>query len=457
MISTDITLWDDVLLAIEEGKVVPIVGRDLLVVETDAGPCLFHHLIAQRLASELGVATDQLPPEFDPNDVFCAYEDSHREAPPALNPRVVRILKALKVPIPEPLKLLAEIPNFNLFITTTFDTLLEDAILAVRCRKPAVVAFPAASSPTDFDEGVLSREGSMVFHILGRVSASAPFAVTEGQVLELMHDFMSGPRRPEALIAKMKESHLLIVGVGFSDWLARFLLRFAREKPLWDSRSIMEIIADRERPQKDFAVFLHHFSPQQSKLFTEGSPIDFVRELHRRWFERNPPVESPAESVNLRIDKPPTMAPGSVFISYASEDRTSAFRLADSLIAAGLEVWIDTRISPGDDYNYIIERNIRECCALVPVLSRHTQSDEVRWFRKEWALGQDRAKYYTGIDRSFFFPVVVDGTGNDELVEFKRQLFNRSAARAPEGNPPTELIAQLDLAQKAWRRQFSRS
>ena len=457
MISTDITLWDDVLLAIEEGKVVPIVGRDLLVVETEAGPCLFHHLIAQRLASELRISTDKLPPEFEPNDVFCAYEDSHHESPPALNPRVVRILKALKVPIPEPLKLLAEIPNFNLFITTTFDTLLEDAILAVRGRKPAVVAFPAASSPTDFDEGILLRDGSMVFHMLGRVSASAPFAVTEGQVLELMHDFMSGPRRPEALIAKMKESHLLIVGVGFSDWLARFLLRFAREKPLWDSRSIMEVIADRERPQKDFAVFLHHFSPQQSKLFTQGSPIDFVRELHRRWFERNPPTVSPAESLNLRIDKPPTMAPGSIFISYASEDRTSAFRLADALIAAGLEVWIDNRINPGDDYNYIIERNIRECCALVPVLSRHTQTDEVRWFRKEWALGQDRAKYYTGIDRSFFFPVVVDGTRNDELVEFKRQLFNRSAARAAEGNPSPELIAQLDLAQKAWRRQFSRS
>jgi hypothetical protein len=458
MISAAANLWDDVLLAIEEGRVVPIVGRDLLVVETDKGPCLFHHLIAQALAAELAIATDNLPPQFEPNDVFCAYEDAHHDAPPAINPRVVRILKSLKVPLPESLRLLAEIPNFNLFISTTFDTLLEEAILAVRGQKPIAVAFPAASSRTDFDETLLQKEGSsLVFQILGRASVSAPFAVTEGQILELMHDFMSGPRRPDNLIAKLKESHLLIIGVGFPDWLARFLLRCAREKPLWDSRSIMEVIAESSRPQPDFALFLHHFSPEHSRLFTEGTPVDFVRELHRRWFERNPPVKLAAVNSPSEMEPLDRWTSGSVFISYASEDREAALRLSNELAAAGLEVWIDTRINPGDDYNYIIERHIRECCAMVPVLSRHTQSDEERWFRKEWRLGQNRAQFFTGIDRSFFFPVVVDSTRNDELVEFRRQLFDRSAARALEGRVPTELIQQLDQAQKAWRKQFTRT
>lgn len=458
MISTDTTLWDDVLLAIEEGRVVPIVGRDLLVVETVKGPCSFQHLIAEPLAAELGISTDRLPPQFEPNDVFCAYESVHHESPPALNPRVVRILKGLKVQLPESLRMLAEIPNFNLFLSTTYDTLLEEAIFAVRGQKPTVVAFPAASSRTDFDESLLQREGSsLVFQILGRASVSAPFAVTEGQILELMHDFMSGPRRPDNLIAKLKESHLLIIGVGFPDWLARFLLRFAREKPLWDSRSIMEVIADNGHPQPDFALFLHHFSPEHSRVFSEGTPVDFVRELHRRWFERNPATKPTMENVREEGEKLDRWTPGSVFISYASEDRDAALRLANQMIAAGLEVWIDTRINPGDDYNYIIERHIRECCALVPVLSRNTQSNEERWFRKEWKLGQSRAEYFTGIDRSFFFPVVVDGTRNDELVEFKRGLFDRSAARALEGNPPPELIQQLDQAQKAWRKQFTRT
>ena len=77
--------------------------------------------------------------------------------------RVVRIVKELKVPLPEPLLLLAEIPKFSLFVSTTFDTLLEEAIFKVRGRKPTVVAFPATSSLTDFDDALLEQSGSLVF------------------------------------------------------------------------------------------------------------------------------------------------------------------------------------------------------------------------------------------------------------------------------------------------------
>ena len=455
MKSLDLNLWEDILLAIEEGQVVPMVGRDLLVVDTPAGPRLFHHLVAARLAADLGASTQDLPADFDCNDVICANERFHGDSM-GFNPRVVRIVRELKVPIPEPLRLLAEIPTFGLFVSTTYDTLLEEAICSVRRRKPAVVAFPAASNLIDFDESLLEQCGSVVFQILGRLSASSPFAITEGQTLEQMHEFMSGPRRPDKLIARLKESHLLILGVGFPDWLARFLLRFARAKPLWDSRSIMEVIADSGRPQQDFAVFLHHFSPQQSRLFTEGSPVDFVRELHRRWFERNPATQQSDAWAEVSAEKPANMAEGSIFISYAGEDREAAFRLADELAGAGLEVWIDRRINPGDNYRELIERHIRSCCAFVPVLSRQTQKEDARWFRREWELARDSAGFYFGTDRPFLFPVVIDGTPNNELIEFKRDLFRRSAARAPGGNVPQTLIRELDEAQKAWRKQYSR-
>jgi len=281
--------------------------------------------------------------------------------------------------------------------------------------------------------------------------------VTEGQILEHMHDFMSGPRRPDKLIARLKESHLLLIGVGFPDWLARFLLRMSRSKPLWDSRSFMEVIADQGHPQQDFALFLHHFSPQQSRMFTEGTPVEFVRELHRRWCERNPATNATGSSMGGGVETMAKMATGSIFISYASENREAAFRLADELTAAGLEAWIDRRINPGDDYREMIKCNIRECSAFVPVLSRQTQVDDARWFRKEWELARDIAGLYFGTDRAFLFPVVIDETPNNELIEFKRDLFGRSAARAPAGKAPPELIKQLDEAQKAWRKQFTRT
>jgi hypothetical protein len=457
MISTDTTLWEDLLLAIEEGQVVPLIGRDLLVVETDAGPRLYHHIVAERLAAQLNISPEHLPADFDPNDVICAYENFHGD-PMAINPRVVRIVKDLKVAVPEPLKQLAAIENFGLFVSTTYDTLMEEAITQVRKRPPAVVAFPAASQHKDFDDALLERNGSLVFQIFGRVSASAPFALTEGQVLEQVHELMGNPNRPNNLITRLQQSHLLILGVSFPDWLTRFLLRLARAKPLWDSRPMMEVIADSRcasTEQTPFALFLRHFSPQQSRLFAGVSPVDFVRELHQRWFERHPESASAAapEAVS---EKPAQMAPGSIFVSYASEDRQEAFSLADRLSAAGLEAWVDRRINPGDDYRYLIERNIRECAAFIPVLSRHTQVPDARWFRREWDQACQMAKSYFGTDRAFLFPVVVDSTANADLIEFKRDLFQRSAARAMGGEPPLELIDQLDAAQKAWRRQFAR-
>ncbi len=454
MNSVDTHFWDDLLLAIDEGHVVPVVGRDLLVLETEKGPCLFDHLLAQRLAAELKVPPENLPPSYDANDVVCAYEGFHGDAED-INIKVVHLLKNLKVPVPEPLRLLAEIPSFRLFVSTTSDTLLEEALTAIR-RPPAVVAFPPTSSLTDFSDELMEKHGSLVFQILGRASAMAPFAITEGQVLEQMHEFMAGPRRPEKLIDRLRNSHLLILGVSFPDWLARFLLRVARAKPLWDSRVVMEFIAGSgDHAQQEFALFLRHFSPKKSRLFTGASPAEFVRELHRQWLERHPRIVRPP--IGEPPPEPAEMSRGSIFISYASEDHAAAIRLADALGNAGLDVWVDRRLNPGDDYRSIIEQHIRDCCAFVPVLSSHTQREEQRWFRKEWAQACDIAKLYFGAARDFLFPVVVDDTPMGELNEMRREVFGRSAVRAVSGDAPGELIGKLDRAQKDWRKQFARA
>ncbi len=449
-------LWDDLLPAIEEGQVVPIVGRELLMVDTDTGPQMFHRLVAVRLAAELKIPTDRLPPEFDTNDVVCACKEFHGD-PLAVRPQLLlRIIKELNVQTLEPLRLLAEIPNFRLFVSTTFDTLLEDSIAAVRGRKPVGVAYPPASNLIDYDEGLLDESGSLVFQILGRGSMSSTFAVTEGQMLEQMHEFMASEGRPRKLITKLQQSHLLILGVGFPDWLGRFLLRLARARPLWDSRMITEVIADGRFMQPEFAKFLTRFSPQQTRFFTEGTPVDFVKELHRRWFELHPKTIPAAPRPGGAGEKPASMNSGSIFISYAHEDEKAAFRLADELTAAGLEIWIDRRLNPGDDYQSIISQYIRDCCAFVPLLSQSTQDDAPRWFRKEWAQAIQIASSYFGTESNYLFPVVIDATPSNDLIEFRRNLFGRTAVRAVGGGVSPELIGQLDAAQKAYRKRNTR-
>jgi hypothetical protein len=120
-------------------------------------------------------------------------------------------------------------------------------------------------------------------------------------------------------------------------------------------------------------------------------------------------------------------------------------------------VWVDRRVHPGDDYSYIIDRHIRECGAFIPVISRHTQTDEERWFRREWKAACERAGSYFGTDRSLLFPVVVDATPYTDLTKLEHDIFGRSAIRAPGGTPPDELISRLDIAQKTARKQAIRS
>jgi len=130
--------------------------------------------------------------------------------------------------------------------------------------------------------------------------------------------------------------------------------------------------------------------------------------------------------------------------------------LADGLIAAGLEVWIDRRVKPGDAYQQMILQYIRDCCAFLPLISRSTQPESDRWFRIEWAEACDKAKSFFGTDRNFIFPVVIDDTPYADLIEMRRNTFGRSAVRALGGAPPADLITQLDTTQKAYRKRNTR-
>jgi hypothetical protein len=446
----DEIFWGDLLHAIDEGTVVPIVGRDLLVVDTPQGPIPFHRLAAQRLAQDLKVQTAKLPVDFDLNDVACAYKE-HNSNPSALNRAVARILEDLNAtkPMPEAAKKLAEIRKFQLFLSTTIDSLLEDTIGKVRGNRPAVGAFPPSGEIVDYDESKVKEQGAMVFHIFGLASFSSSFAVTEGQMLEIMHDFMTSESRPNDLIAKLQRSHLLILGVDFPDWLARFLLRMARKDPLWRDRDFSETFADEGALKEDFSKFLRYFSTQNSMVYPGGSPVEFVTELHRRWMEKNAkqPAAAPAGEISPWV-------PGSIFISHASEDHEAAFRLADELTKAGLEVWVDRRLNPGDGFRDIINYHIRECAAFVAVLSANANNEDGpgRWFRDEWAQARDMSKRYTGTNRNFIFPVIVDGTASNDLNAIRRDVFGCSAVKAPGGVPTGELVGELDAAQKVYRK-----
>ena len=65
--------WDDLLNYIEERRVIPIVGPDLLRVNTPSGPRPLYEWLAEKLAVRLTVDTTGLPRPLTLNDVLCCY------------------------------------------------------------------------------------------------------------------------------------------------------------------------------------------------------------------------------------------------------------------------------------------------------------------------------------------------------------------------------------------------
>lgn len=123
---------------------------------------------------------------------------------------------------------------------------------------------------------------------------------------------------------------------------------------------------------------------------------------------------------------PDTPRDGAVFVSYASENRDVAQRLADGLCAAGLDVWFDQNaLQIAGDWANTIHRSIERCALFLPVVSRESLSElnVDRYFWREWNVADYRARGMAP-DTEFIVPVVVDDTRLDRSTlpdSFKRK------------------------------------
>lgn len=432
--------WDDILEFIEERKVIPIVGAELLTVpDGKGGEIPLQRLLAIRLAERLRLPADDCQGDDALHQIVCRYLQGggRREE---VYPRLRNLMKELSPAVPEPLRQLARIRHFNLFVTTTFDTLLEQALDEERhggVAKTVSLAY-APNHNQDLPSDARGAAVPTVFHMLGRISASPDFVITEEDTLEFFTSMQAESKRPNVLFDELKSSHLLLIGNTFPDWLTRFFIRIAKNGRLSLQREELEIVADRRvRTEPNLILFLKNFS-YRTQVFEQGNAADFVRELSARYLEKHPAGSAPPvpAGATTRGDAgtTPELKPGSVFLSYARQDTVAVGRLRDALEAAGIDVWFDQRhLEGGDDFDQQIKRNIRGCSLFLPVISANTQARHEGYFRLEWSLAAERAKLIAETI-PFILPVVIDPISeNDALVpeRFLQVQWTRLAGGAP--------------------------
>jgi hypothetical protein len=427
--------WDDLLAYVEEKRVIPVIGSDLISVEVEGQVTPLYRWLAQRLAPRLSVPVQALPAEFSLNDVICEFL-SRRGRREDVYPRLRMIMREASFSPPEALRQLAAVTDFNLYVVTTFDSLLEQAINEMRFNgqpRTEVLSY-APNKLVDLRCEKDRLEYPTVYHLLGKLAAAPSYAICDEDVLEFICTLQSENFCPETLFSELENKNLLILGCGFSDWLERFFLRMAKRHRLSDPRDVLEVVADSHTPRDpNLVVFLQHVS-SRTKVFRGGDASTFIGELWRRWQARQPALTAGGVSTPqpMRFLPPEREMPeGAVFISYAREDIGAVQELKAGLDVAGLTVWFDMeRLGGGDDVDRKIQRNISRCSFFLPVISATTERREEGYFRREWHYAADRAKNIAE-GAYFIIPVAIDETPREDARVpecFRPKLWTRLPA-----------------------------
>ncbi|MBW4050262.1 MAG: toll/interleukin-1 receptor domain-containing protein [Proteobacteria bacterium] len=404
----DENAWEDLLSFIEERRVIPIVGPELLMVASEGRPRLLYDVLAERLATRLNVDMRELPERYSLNDVVCLFL-AHRGRREEAYVRLRGVLKDLDVEPPAALRQLAAITDFDLFVSTTFDSLLETAINLARFEgahsTEALSYAPNRVTDLPVERERLTRP--TVYHLFGKISASPTYVISDEDLLEYLCALQNEHLAPERLFYELEHNHLLVIGGSLSNWVARLFLRMAKRQRLSAPRDVGEVLADDLIGEEPHLVsFLHQVSVH-TRIYRGAER--FVAELHERWQARRKPADAGMDPARFL---PPVreMPENAVFISYAREDLPAVKRIKAGLEAAGITTWFDLeRLESGDDYDLKVQRNIARCSYFIPVISQNTERRLEAYFRREWSYALDRTRNMAD-GALFILPVTIDTT-----------------------------------------------
>lgn len=429
MIEDPDSFWDELLAFVEARSVIPIIGPELAIVEYDGRREPYQQLLARQLAARLKLGG--LPEDPALHDVVSSYLARPGAKRQGIYRELGDLAAKLQVGIPEPFLQLARIRDFNLFASFCTDSLLAQAINHERFHDRAETRERFFTPNEASDLAIGERNAPLVYGLFGRLSVLPKYVVAEEDMIEWVTALQIPEKRPEQLFDELGSNHLLLLGCDFPDWLTRFILRTAKNSKLSSERGFSEyFVNETASPGAPLVMFLSSFS-RETQVLAED-PAAFVRELATRWQARHssPPAQAGPELGEM-VD---VMPPGSVFISYASEDRAAALRLAADLQAAGLPVWLDRQqLDWGSDYTARIRTAIEQCGLFLPVLSR-TAEKRTGFYRKEWAWAAERSLEFTGASVNFLFPLVVDDTDASSSTEIPAAFKARHIEMVPDGH-----------------------
>jgi hypothetical protein len=410
--------WDSLIKILTAGKIIPVIGNDLIQVKDKDGTLipLYRH-IARELTRTLkmeftGQCIGELALAFPNENVIQTAESIFKE------------MSAESFNL-ELLEKLTGIRDFNFFISTTHDGLLVKALCTSRGLDPdqvEVIDYSLENRPKPAHKKGNEPQVT-VFNVLGSFENVDEAACDDEKMLEHFFSLSNKYHRNRNLadyfmkqMEQIKGKILLFIGCDFPDWFMRFIIRIITNNRYSDLRSSDYIVWDKVDKATDVYKFLTRYKKNiyTSENYTQGNVQRFIDELHEKWVEayEYPPIP-PIPTI------PPILYEGTVFLSYNISDLEMAGQLKKLLLAEGIRsVWFDKDDLGAGEHEALITEEIKKCQVFIPLISNHSLSAAADSYvkRVEWASieGRFNADKYYGKIKFQLVPVVLDNTDRSD-------------------------------------------
>lgn len=440
--------WDKLTNLVLDRCVVPVIGPELLTFKEDGREQSLYSAWGRELANQAGLtfpAGGAVPGLY-----AVANELSMRQNSGDLTFDIDDVIRRRPWPVPEALRKLAEITDFSLYVTTTIDHLIETALRDTRGEHQhiddIVFAPRGVKSRIDLPNNFGPTSAPALYHLFGSSSpVTDSFAGTEDDLIEYSWSLLDQQYSPDNLYDYLQKKTVLLLGCSFPDWLARFFIHALNGRRHEETINIYYVSPACE---PGLAEFLKR---RRAKVVTSQSANDFVTRLHQLWQQRSASHDSVRPAAP---DAGSEFKSGTVFLSYASENREWVRKIRAQLEAANIDTWMDERaLQPGVNYEQSIRENIRRASFFVAVISRAFDQPSRAmggYVLKEWKWAEDAALERHKED-GFLQPLVIDDTpaGASFVDSPYRELH---WTRLRDGQLPPEFIDFLNHGIRKYRR-----
>jgi hypothetical protein len=112
-----------------------------------------------------------------------------------------------------------------------------------------------------------------------------------------------------------------------------------------------------------------------------------------------------------------------VFLSYASANHDVAERIESGLSLAGMRIWTDGTITPGEDWVSAVERGVKQSDVFVVLVGEDFPAAGLVMYELGFIVSEQRSR------GGILLPVILAGAGDQMIPTYLRQ-FQMIDARA---------------------------